>query len=122
MNSVAYMGAAYGNLAWLDWRDQQFDQAERQAQKALSVWGDYQYPFKWLATLGFTWPSTLIASSLIKPSSLLYILLDPKQQRLPDDLTAALEQSVLSWEENQVNKTQDALNKAVELAQKWGYL
>ena len=99
----------------------QFEQAERQALEALSVWGDYQYPFKWLAN------SVLLAiyldrEQLDKAIESLNAMLDLKQQRLPDDLTAALEQSVQSWEENQVNTTRDALIKAVELAKGRGYL
>ncbi len=121
LNSVTYIGAAYSNLAWLDWRDQQFDQAVRQAQKALSVWGETQYPFKWLAY----WVLLVIyldRDQLDKAIESINAMLDLKQQRLPDDLTAALEQSVLSWEENQVNTTRDALIKAVELAKGRGYL
>ena len=121
MNSVSYIGAAYGNLAWLDYRVGNITKAELQAKEALAIWGDYQYPFKWLAH----W--VLIAIYLDRDEIAQAIesvcaLLDEKQQRLPDDVTATLEKAVGNWEAGWIDVTRMGLTEVVEKAQEWGYL
>ena len=121
LNSVAYVGASYGNLAWLDWKDHNFDQAERQASEALSVWNDYPYPFKWLAN----WVLMAIyldRDQLGKTIDTANLLLDPKQHRLQVDITMALESGIKNWEVQNIEKTRESLEIAVNLAKKWGYL
>ena len=121
LNSDAYIGAAYGNLAWLDYRDGHFSKAEMQAKEALTTWGDYQYPFKWLSH----WVLVAIYldhDELDRAVQSVRVLLDPKQQRLPDDVTAALEQSLQNWKVGKIDSAGKALIKAVELAKQRGYL
>ena len=121
LNSVAYVGASYGNLAWLDWKDHNFDQAERQASEALSVWNDYPYPFKWLAN----WVLMAIyldRDQLGKTIDTANLLLDPKQHRLQVDITMALESGIKNCKVQNIEKTRESLEIAVNLAKKWGYL
>jgi tetratricopeptide (TPR) repeat protein len=121
LKANAYIGAAYSNLAWLDWKDHKFDRAVDHAQTGVSIWGDYPYPFKWLAH----W--VLIAihlhrNDLVRSVESARVLLDPKQQRMPDDMISAINGVVESWENGRVESTRKALKKAIELAQQRGYL
>ncbi len=50
------------------------------------------------------------------------MLLDPEQQRLPDELTGLLEAAVQSGEANQPETAYSYLEQAIALAQKMGYL
>jgi len=121
LNSAVYIGASYGNLAWLDWKAHKFDQAERRATEALSVWEDYHYPFKWLAN----WVSMAVyldRDQLGKAIEAANLLLDPKQHRQPDVITMALEKGMKYWEIEDIEKSREFLEHAVNLAKKWGYL
>ena len=51
-----------------------------------------------------------------------WMLLDPEQQRLPDELTGLLEAAVQSGEANQPETAYSYLEQAIALAQKMGYL
>ena len=121
LNSVVYIGAALGNLSWLDWQERAFDRAESQAQEALSAWGNLPYPFKWLAHWVLL-AGYLDRDHLERAAASASALLDPTQQRLPDDLTAALVEAVNSWEGGRIDPARKALQKTVDLARRGGYL
>ena len=121
LDIASYIAAAHSHLAWLDWRAQDLIGAERRAQKALILWGEYPHPFKWTAY----WVLCAIhlnRDQLPGAVEAATAMLHPAQQRLPDDLTAALEGAVRSWQEQDVGKAGRFLEQAVGLAQERGYL
>ena len=106
-----YVGAAHGQLAWLAWRRGDHGACRREGRAALRSWARGQrYPIQWCARL------PLLASSLAEARSSEAVsnaaaLLEPSQQRLPDDLTEALECAVQSEGDPEVVKA--TLERAV---------
>ena len=109
-----YVGAAHAHLAWLAWRRRDHDACRHEGRAALASWATGQrYPLQWCARV------PLLATSLAQdqPSDALAhaaALLEPDQQRLPDDLTEALACAVRA--ESDPGAATAALERAVELA------
>ncbi|MEJ2304951.1 MAG: AAA family ATPase [Anaerolineales bacterium] len=117
----AYIAAAHSNRAWLAWRENKLEEAERRAEKALTIWGQYPHPFKWSA-YWILCDVQLGQMELKKAIESARGMLHPAQQRLPEDVTEALESAVNNWEARNEAAARQALCAAVELAQKRGYL
>lgn len=116
-----YLGVAEANQAWLHFLDDQYDLAEASAQKALQRWQDHVYPFQWLAR----WP--LLAINLARNELTAAVesaaaMLMPVQQRLPDDVTGALERAFQAGEAGKLGTTRRALEQALTLARDHNYL
>jgi hypothetical protein len=121
-----YVGTAKANLAWVAWRERNLPEVEASGRAALELWG--QLPashascvFQWTAL----WP--LIGVALVRDQTAEAVeygraLLEPTQQRLPDALTAVLEETIASWEGEELETTRTYLDQALELAQELGYL
>ena len=109
-----YVGAARGQLAWLAWRRERHGATRREGSAALRSWATGQrYPLQWCARLPLIAVS-LIEDRLSEAVSNAAALLDPYQQRLPDDLTDALECAVRP--ETDPAAARSALLRAVALA------
>jgi DNA-binding SARP family transcriptional activator len=121
LDIASYIAAAHSNLAWLDWRDRKLVQAEREAQKALALWGEFSHPFKWTAHW-ILCDIRLNRDQLADAVESARAMLHPAQQRLPDNVTAALEGAVRSWQEQDVGNARRFLEQAVGLARAKGYL
>ncbi|HNS50146.1 MAG TPA: BTAD domain-containing putative transcriptional regulator [Anaerolineae bacterium] len=118
-----YVAAARGNLAWLAWRRRDLPAAETMAQAALAIWrqSPLVYPFQWLAL----WPlaAVLLAQGREDEAWAPFeALLEPTQQRLPDDLNSALESAILARSEAQAGAARLHLDRALTLACEMGYL
>ena len=49
-------------------------------------------------------------------------LLDPRQMRLREEVTAVLQQAISDWENKQVDSARNHLEQALKLAQTYHYL
>ncbi len=116
-----YTGLAEANLAWLAWRAGNLDQAWQKGQAALQLWQGSVYPFQWTAL----WPligTTLALDRVCDAIDPARALLAPSQQRLPDELTVAVETAIQAWESGQPETARSCLDQAVGLAQEMAYL
>ena len=106
----------------MKWYVGNLSEALENGRIALEMWqqAPLVYPFKWTAL----WPLISVAHTQHQVSEAVdhaRTLLEPTQQRLPDALTALLEETIESLE---VGKTEEAytyLNQAIELAQELGW-
>ncbi len=115
-----YRAAAHANLAALGWRAGQVAAAQAEAERALGLWGDFAYPFRWLANWVLLAVHTArgeLATGVAQAQAILH----PGQRRQPGDLPALLENAVRAWSENP-DEARAALRRAIELAQGEGYL
>ncbi len=120
---VEYIAVAKANLAWIAWREGNLSDAQQNGQAALELWQQISvvYPFQWTAL----WPLIAVVLAQNQVSEAINYtrsLLDSTQQRLPDMLTAELEETLLKWEEDQPEEICVHLDQAVKLAQEMGYL
>ncbi len=119
--NVFYKGVAKANLAWISYRQGRFGDALAQGEAAMALWHDLPYPLYWLAL----WP--LLATAVTHNDwenavAHAQAMLHPVQQKLPDALTAVLQQAIAVGEANQPQSAQTHLQKPIQLAQELGYL
>jgi tetratricopeptide (TPR) repeat protein len=122
-NLPEYIAAARANQAWLAWRRGHLDGVQTHGQAALALWAglSFKYGFEWLAL----WP--LLAAALNRDQlgeavDAACRLLHPSQQRLPDDLTAALQAASEALGAGQIPQVRDHLESAIGLARSSGQL
>jgi predicted ATPase/DNA-binding SARP family transcriptional activator len=123
---VEYVGMAQANLSWVSWREGDLAQAEANGQAALRFWrqlpsGHSSCAFQWLAL----WPLVAVAAARDRvPEACAFMpaLLQPTQQRLPDALTAAVENVLSAGEDNDLEAARTYLARALALAQELAYL
>lgn len=125
-NMPEYMSMANANLAWCALRESNFKLAQEHAQTAFGFWkvlpsGHASSPFKWLALF----PVIVIelrAKQVDTAINHARILLEPNQQKLPDQLATCLEQAIQQWDNGASISARDKLNAAIKLAQELKYL
>jgi tetratricopeptide (TPR) repeat protein len=115
INLEIYQALAEGNLSWVELQKGNFDTAERRAETALKLWGDFPFPFQWVALF------TLIQlhHSRKQPSILMDCvkrLIAPTQQKLPTVLTEQFEKAVKNYEKNNITRAFQFVEKALETA------
>ena len=116
-----YEGAVRANLAWLAWRDGKVDTALAEAKRAVDIWGDYPYPFRWLAH----WVLLAVHTErgdLVEAVEQAQAILHPTQRRQPGALPAALEEAMRALEAGNTETTQAALRRAIAMARRENYL
>jgi DNA-binding SARP family transcriptional activator len=99
-----YVATARANQAWLAWRRGDVARAEANGLAALELWrqlpaGHGSAVFQWTAL----WPlagSALRAGDVARAVEYARALLEPPQQRLPDELAAPLEEAIHAYERN----------------------
>jgi class 3 adenylate cyclase/tetratricopeptide (TPR) repeat protein len=118
-----YVGTARANAAWLAWRDGDLDATERYGRAALELWPPAHASgmFRWTAL----WP--LIGATIARDDTAAAIgcargLLDPSQQRVPDDLQPPLEGAVRAWDGGDAAAARASLDVAVTIASRTGRL
>ncbi|GIK40907.1 MAG: transcriptional activator [Chloroflexota bacterium] len=116
-----YMAVSQANTAWLHHRNGQFLSAQKEALAALSTWDNSPYPFQWLA-YWIVLAMALKQESLSEAIEAARAMLAPTQQKLPDDVTEALEMASQTWESDNGDIIQERLRQVVELAGQYGYL
>ena len=115
-----YQATAHANLAALRWREGLVDAAQAEAERALALWGDHPYPFRWLAH----WVLLAVHTArgdLAGAVEQARAILQPSQRRQPGALPSLLENAVRAWPEHP-DEARAALRGAMELAQGEGYL
>jgi DNA-binding SARP family transcriptional activator len=118
VGSPFYMAASQANTAWLHYRNGQFPAARKEAEAAASNWENSPYPFQWLA---YWILLTVNLEDAILPAAIAATraILDPRQQKLPDDVNAALEIVVQASESGGTETIQKSLQLAVNLAHRY---
>ena len=99
-----YLGAAQAGLAWLAWRRDDLDEAERLAQAALADWNKhpFPYPLSWQAL----WPLLglyLAQERLAEAIACARQFFAPDQQTLPPNLAKSLTAALSAWDDDQPN-------------------
>jgi predicted ATPase len=116
------VGTAQANLAWVAWREGALSEAEANGQAALETWKQYpNFMFQWTAL----WPLTGVALArreVGRAMDYVRILLDPLQQRLPEEMATALERALDAWDQDRADAAQRYLQQAAEIAAGLGYL
>ena len=116
-----YLAAARANVAWLAWREGRVDEAKAEARQALTIWEDFPYPFRWLAS----WVLLAIhmkRAEMIEAVEAARAILHPSQRRQPGELPEVLEMAVATWEAGDKETARERFGRAVDVAHKHGYL
>lgn len=131
-----YVAAAYANLGWAHWQLKESAQAQSALDESRRIWNDlatsYPYPFQWLGLLpqlqiDFEALSHRDDNRLFAPSrsqiDAITLLLDEKQQRLPDNIIQPLSELLtMLMETNSATAEIALLAHAIKSAQQTGHL
>ena len=131
-----YVAAAYANLGWAHWQLKESAQAQSALDESRRIWNDlatsYPYPFQWLGLLpqlqiDFEALSHRDDNRLFAPSrsqiDAITLLLDEKQQRLPDNIIQPLSELLtMLMETNSATAEIALLEHAIKSAQQTGHL
>ena len=125
-NMPEYIGTAHANGAWLAWRAGDWNAAKQHAESAFAAWGrlppDHaSLPFQWTCLLPLI-AMAQQAGEMGEAIAYTRRLLDPLQQRLPDDMTAAGEQAVRAWEKGDAADVRRHIDLLLALARTYHYL
>jgi tetratricopeptide (TPR) repeat protein len=116
-----YVGVDHAQRAWLAFLVGEWPTAVTEAQDALQLWDDGIYVFGWLAhwiLMAHDWQAGRLEYSGQAATE----MLSPQHQRLPDEITAALEEVRQAIDSGNPEATSVALERALSLAQDEGYL
>jgi eukaryotic-like serine/threonine-protein kinase len=118
-----YVGTARANLAWVDWKEQRFSEAEQGARDALALWRklSYPYPLQGMA-LWLLLALELSRGALEQSLEHVRAILDPIQQRLPEPLETALQEALRDWGQGLRQQVRAHLERALGLAARSGLL
>jgi predicted ATPase/DNA-binding SARP family transcriptional activator len=117
-----YTGVAHANLAWIAWREQHVAETEEHARIAHELLlKEAGYPFQWLALFPLL-GVMLNRNDFAAATESARALLDPYQQRLPDELSQTLEEAIRAWDSCEPIMARSHLLKTAELARPGGYL
>jgi DNA-binding SARP family transcriptional activator/tetratricopeptide (TPR) repeat protein len=121
VGSHHFVAHSLANFAWLAYHNSEMAIARKKAQKASQDFLRAKIPFSWIALM------VLLAvyvdkQELDQAVEAAMAILDPIQQRMPDNLEAALTTAVTAWQAGDEEITRDCLVTAVDLAIHYGYL
>ena len=121
--SAVYIGTSQANLAWADFSRGRYPEAEERCRSALAFWRqiDAAFPFCWLAALPLL-AIRLMRRDFAEANRMAHLLLGPEQQRLPEGLTAALDEALGAARDRRGADVRASLAQAVGLARETGYL
>jgi DNA-binding SARP family transcriptional activator len=118
-----YIGAAYGNLAWVAWRMGRPAEAAAYGERALDAWRSLPagYMFSWVAR----WP--LVGLALTEADIRAAVeharaMLDERQQRPPPEIEPLLEAAVRTADASDIAAAREQLESACVPARELGYL
>jgi DNA-binding SARP family transcriptional activator/tetratricopeptide (TPR) repeat protein len=118
--NALYLGVARANQAWLAYRAGVYGEAATHARFALQQWDKLVFPFHWLAR----WPllaQALECGDVVASVAHARGMLRPEQQKLPDEIEAALTAALaLRLEKPQL--VAEKLEVALSAARRLGYL
>lgn len=115
-----YTALAEANAAWVAWRTGDWPGVRAHGQAAVELWkqlppGHASAAFQWTARYPMI-ASALREADIARAVDQAKTLLDPAMQRLPDVLTAVLEQAVESWEHDRRQDARDLLEQSLLVA------
>jgi len=118
-----YEAMAMASLAWLAWCEGHSEEVEPRAEEALALWASTTgwQPVHWICL----WPLIAVRLAARQVRGALDAsrqLLEPSQQRLPDELEAMVEAARRAWESGDADLAGATLAGAVELAERLRYL
>ena len=116
-----YRAAAHANLAAQHWRAGQVEAAQTEAERAMALWGDYPYPFRWLACWVLLAVHTA-CEELTEAAAQVQAILHPSQRRQPGELPETLAAAAAAWQAGEPAAARAALQRSLELARAVGYL
>lgn len=118
---VMYVGVSQATRAWLHFRAAEWQEARAQAEAALESWAGSTYPFQWLAH--WLLLDTALREDRVQDAlPAARAMIDDSQQKLPDDIEAALEAAIAAWESGEEDAVRGVLERAAEQARRLGYL
>ncbi|HEY4490461.1 MAG TPA: hypothetical protein VI958_00625, partial [Acidobacteriota bacterium] len=120
VNMVEYIATAKANFAWVALRGQNFEEAQQQALAAFQTWRELKivYPFYGLAL----WPliAILVHENRLQDAvDYLRPMLEPSQQKLPDEFTEQMERAIAATTDDE---RLSCLRACMVWAEKEGYL
>jgi serine/threonine protein kinase/tetratricopeptide (TPR) repeat protein len=118
-----YLGIARANLAWVAWREGNLSEAQVNGRAALEIWRarPVEYVFYWLALCPLIGVE-LAQNRLAEAIDYAHMLLEPKQQPLPEALRADIEAAMQAWDAGRTEMAHTHLQRATASAQEMGYL
>ena len=122
-SSPDYVAMAKACLAWLAWREGRFEEVGPRAEEALTLWANTTgwQPVHWICL----WPLIAVrleTGHVSKAVDASRQLLQPSQQRLPDELEAPVVAAGAAWDGGKRALALAKLAQAVELAERLRYL
>ena len=114
-------GIVYANNAWLHYRRGEWSLAQIQAERASIIWTEIHFSFSWLAE----WIILSLALRQNRQSdanTAARAMLNPKQQKLPNELEAVLQTAVTAYNAHDEVTARACWQTAVNLATRHGYL
>ena len=122
-NLQEYIATAEANMAWLKWLDSDLEATKAHGKKALAIWGSLPsvIPGQWTAL----WPlieAAITQDELVEAVSYAERLMLPDMARLPDEVTAALQEAIAALANNQPEITRARLQTALRLARQLNQL
>lgn len=122
-NMTSYVGAARANLGWVALCEGHPEDAERHCLAALQLWSATSliYPFEWMALLPLA-RLDVLAGRPADAAQRVARLLHPTQQRLPDTLTAALQEAQAAWSSDREEVACVCIERALQEAEGADYL
>lgn len=117
----AYYKLNVALLGWLYLKNNQLDEAEKHSMEVLDFLKMHKHPFLPIALL------PLISISLQKKDTskaieYAFMLLHPEVQQLPDSITHYFNNALDNWGTNNYDDAAIQLGKAIDAADKYGYL
>jgi class 3 adenylate cyclase len=121
--SPEYLAMAKACLAWLAWREDRPTEVVPRAEEALALWAETTgwQPLHWICL----WPLIAVrlgTGNVGEAIDASRQLLDPSQQRLPDELEPVVIAAGAAWESGNPELGGAKLARAVELAHELHYL
>jgi tetratricopeptide (TPR) repeat protein len=112
-----YTATVEANMAWLKWLAGDLQAAEAHGERALATWRGLAIvmPMQWTAL----WPLMAVAlaqDEVERAAGYAQALLSPDMARLPDDLTAILQQAITASADHQPAEIRNKLQTALDLA------
>jgi hypothetical protein len=124
-NMYDYLGAAYGNLAWVAWRQGDAEDVQRYSTDALTAWArlpkTFVYPFQWIVRLPY-------AAQLHKLGQLdnavdqIRVMAGESQQMLVDSVQNAINRLASEARENVGTDRWEALAEVFSVSERAHYL
>ncbi|WP_375767465.1 protein kinase [Archangium gephyra] len=121
-----YVGAAQATRAWVAWKEQRLDEAEREARAAVERWRKLSARY---SHFGGQWQGLLILMALearrgevAEAVARARMMLDPTQIPLPAPLAGALRAALEAWRQGQRQAALEHLRRAVETAEAFHFL